>query len=240
LAAHDSAAVQRNLLPAQTVQLVRKQAATSLDALVEHRAAFLTGYQNAAYAQNYRDFVAKVRSAESTLGGQADAKDLPLSSAVARYLFKLMAYKDEYEVARLHSDPAFKEKISTMFEGDYQVHYHLAPPLLAKKDEKGRRLKQRFGPWMGLGFRLLAPLKVLRGTALDIFGYSEERQGERALLQNYRHTLERMLAQLNPTTLADALRFAKLPEEIRGFGHVKARHIAAVKPSWEALGGKLP
>jgi indolepyruvate ferredoxin oxidoreductase len=87
---------------------------------------------------------------------------------------------------------------------------------------------------------LLAPLKVLRGTALDIFGYSEERQGERALVRDYTQTLECMLAQLNPTTLADVLRFAKLPEEIRGFGHVKARHIAAVKPSWETLGGKLP
>ena len=181
-----------------------------------------------------------MRSAESTLGAQAGAKELPLSSAVARYLFKLMAYKDEYEVARLHSDPAFKEKITAMFEGDYQVNYHLAPPLLAKKDEKGRLIKQRFGPWMGLGFRLLAPLKVLRGTALDIFGYSEERQGERALVHNYMQTLERMLVELSRTTLPDAIRFAKLPEEIRGFGHVKARHIAALKPSWEALGGKLP
>ena len=240
LAAHDPAAVQRSLLPAQTVQLVRKQAPTSLDALIEHRATFLSGYQNATYAQSYRDFVAKVRSAEGALGAQADAKELALSSAVARYLFKLMAYKDEYEVARLHSDPAFKEKITAMFEGDYQVNYHLAPPLLAKKDEKGRLIKQRFGPWMGLGFRLLAPLKVLRGTALDIFGYSEERQGERALVHNYMQTLERMLVELSRTTLPDAIRFAKLPEEIRGFGHVKARHIAAVKPSWEALGGKLP
>ena len=184
--------------------------------------------------------MAKVRSAESALAGQTDAKELPLSSAVARYLFKLMAYKDEYEVARLHSDPAFREKISTMFEGDYQVNYHLAPPLLAKKDEKGRLIKQRFGPWLGLGFRLLAPLKVVRGTAFDIFGYSEERQGERALVRDYMQTLERMLTKLSATTLPDALRFAKLPEEIRGYGHVKARHIAAVKPSWEGLGGKLP
>ena len=121
----------------------------------------------------------------------------------------------------------------------YAKVLRLAPPLLAKKDEKGRLIKQRFGPWMSLGFRLLAPLKVLRGTALDIFGYSEERQGERALVQNYMQTLERMLTKLSATTLPDALRFAKLPEEIRGYGHVKARHIAAVKPSWEGLGGNL-
>jgi indolepyruvate ferredoxin oxidoreductase len=151
----------------------------------------------------------------------ADAQALPLSFAVARYLFKLMAYKDEYEVARLHSDPAFGKKIGAMFEGEYQVHYHLAPPLMA---------------W---GFKLLAPLKVLRGTALDPFGRTEERRLERALIASYQATLASYVDKLSPTNAADALSFAKLPEQIRGFGHVKARHIAAVRAQWEGFGGSL-
>jgi indolepyruvate ferredoxin oxidoreductase len=164
---------------------------------------------------------------------------LPLSFAVARYLFKLMAYKDEYEVARLHSDPAFGKKIGAMFEGDYQVHYHLAPPLLAKKNDKGELQKQKFGPRMAWGFKLLAPLRVLRGTALDPFGRTEERRQERALIASYQSTVASYLDNLASSNAADALAFAKLPEQIRGFGHVKARHIAAVRGQWEGLGGSL-
>jgi indolepyruvate ferredoxin oxidoreductase len=217
---------------------------------VQQRATFLTAYQNAAYARRYTDFVGQVREAEqATQAAQApgsghapqptDAQALPLSFAVARYLFKLMAYKDEYEVARLHSDPAFGKKIGAMFEGDYQVHYHLAPPLLAKKNDKGELQKQKFGLLMAWGFKLLAPLKVLRGTALDPFGRTEERRQERALIASYQSTLASYLDKLGPTNAADALAFAKLPEQIRGFGHVKARHVAAVRAQWEGLGGSL-
>ena len=248
-AAHDSAAVARALQPGQTVQFVRapQERAATLDAFVQQRATFLTAYQNATYARRYTDFVARVRQAEQAsqvadsghAPQPADAQALPLSFAVARYLFKLMAYKDEYEVARLHSDPAFGKKIGAMFEGDYQVHDHLAPPLLAKKNDKGELQKQKFGPLMAWGFRLLAPLKVLRGTALDPFGRTEERRQERALIASYQSTLASYIDKLCPTNAADALAFAKLPEQIRGFGHVKARHIAAVRAQWEGLGGSL-
>jgi len=150
-----------------------------------------------------------------------------------------MAYKDEYEVARLHSDPAFNQKIGAMFEGDYQVHYHLAPPLLAKRNERGELQKRKFGPAIAWGFRLLAPLKVLRGTVLDPFGASDERRQERALIGSYQNTLATYLEKLDSTNAADALAFAKLPEQIRGFGHVKARHIAAVRGQWVGLRGQL-
>jgi indolepyruvate ferredoxin oxidoreductase len=248
-AAHDPAAVARALQPGRTVQFVRAphERAASLDAFVQQRATFLTAYQNAAYARRYTDFVARVRHAEQSsqaagsghVAQDADAQALPLSFAVARYLFKLMAYKDEYEVARLHSDPAFGKKIGAMFEGDYQVHYHLAPPLLAKKNDQGELQKQKFGLLMAWGFKLLAPLKVLRGTALDPFGRTEERRQERALIASYQSTLASYLDKLGPSNAADALAFAKLPEQIRGYGHVKARHIAAVRGQWVGLGGSL-
>jgi indolepyruvate ferredoxin oxidoreductase len=235
-AAHDPASISRALQPAQAVQWVRapKESATSLHAFVQERAEFLTAYQNADYARRYTDFVARAQSSEQAVGG-VDA--LPLTFAVARYLFKLMAYKDEYEVARLHSSAAFRDKMEAMFEGDYQVHYHLAPPLLAKTNDKGELQKQKFGPYTAWAFRLLAPLKVLRATALDPFGRTEERRLERALLANYQDTLRRDLEKLSADNHAQALAFATLPEQIRGFGHVKARHIAAVRAQWVDLGG---
>jgi indolepyruvate ferredoxin oxidoreductase len=162
---------------------------------------------------------------------------------VARYLFKLMAYKDEYEVARLHTDAAFHARIADMFEGDYKLHYHLAPPLLAKKNEKGELQKQAFGPGMLLGFRLLARLKGLRGGVFDVFGRSEERRQERALIAEYLDTVEELLAGLaqGGTPEARALRYglaldlARVPEQIKGFGHVKARHLQAARLAWNQL-----
>jgi indolepyruvate ferredoxin oxidoreductase len=239
-AAYDPDGVARALQPGQTIAFLNapQERASMLDAFILRRATFLTHYQNAAYARRYTDFVARVRQTELAALG-TKAKDLPLSFAVARYLFKLMAYKDEYEVARLHSDPAFNQKIGAMFEGDYQVHYHLAPPLLAKRNERGELQKRKFGPAIAWGFRLLAPLKVLRGTVLDPFGASDERRQERALIGSYQNTLATYLEKLDSTNAADALAFAKLPEQIRGFGHVKARHIAAVRGQWVGLRGQL-
>ena len=206
----------------------------SLDALVEHRTAFLVAYQNAAYAQAYADVVAQVRVAESRLGGDK----LPLSEAVARYLFKLMAYKDEYEVARLHTDPAFRRKVEAMFEGDFTLAYHLAPPLLARKNDKGELQKSRFGPGMGFVFRCLASLKVLRGTPFDVFAYSLERREERALIAEYRAAIESLLPSLSTANRDAAAAFARVPEQIRGFGHVKARHLQAARAQWaERLAG---
>jgi indolepyruvate ferredoxin oxidoreductase len=154
---------------------------------------------------------------------------------VARNLFKLMAYKDEYEVARLHSDPAFLARIQGMFEGDIRLNYHLAPPLWAKKNEKGELIKRKYGPWVGQAFRLLALLKGLRGTAFDPFAHSEERRGERALIGEYRAAIEEVLQGLTPAKQALALDIARIPEQIKGFGHVKARHLQAARARWQEL-----
>jgi Pyruvate/2-oxoacid:ferredoxin oxidoreductase gamma subunit len=188
-AAHDLASVVKLTTPATVVEFKR---APKLADLVERRVELLTAYQNAAYAESYREFVAKVRAAEEKIG-----KGTRLSEAVARYLHKLMAYKDEYEVARLHSDPAFMKKIDAMFEGDVKVKFHLAPPLFAKKDKDGHLVKQEFGPWMMKAFGVLAKFKGLRGTALDPFGHTEERRIERALIQDYRRTIEALLPKLD-------------------------------------------
>ena len=224
--AHDLAAVQALLQPAQVIQFVKKP---TVDALVAQRVEFLTGYQDAAYARQYADFVARVRQAEAALGSTR------LTEAVARNLFKLMAYKDEYEVARLHTDPAFTARIAEQFVGDYKLVHHLAPPLLGKTDAQGRPVKQAFGPWMRRAFTVLARLKGLRGSALDVFGRTEERRTERALIQDYRASIDELLRGLDAGTLAAAVEIARLPEDIRGFGHVKARHLAAVRPKWDRL-----
>ncbi|QAU33304.1 indolepyruvate ferredoxin oxidoreductase family protein [Janthinobacterium sp. 17J80-10] len=194
-----------------------------LDDVIALRVEFLTAYQNAAYAQQYRDFVEEVRTAENRLGH--DGRAHRLTDAVARYLFKLMAYKDEYEVARLHADPAFREKIAGMFEGDYKIKYHLAPPLMAKRDARGHLVKREYGPWMLQAFRLLAPLKRLRGSALDVFGYTQERRTERALIGQYRQTIASLLPKLHADKLALAVAIASIPETIRGYGHIKEHNL---------------
>nr|MBP6251281.1 2-oxoacid:acceptor oxidoreductase family protein [Rubrivivax sp.] len=225
--AHDLAAVQALFAARNVIQFVKKPA---LADMVKTRVEFLSGYQDAAYAAQYQSFVNKVEAAEAALGSGRS-----LSEAVARYLFKLMAYKDEYEVARLHTDPVFTARVAAMFEGDYKLVHHLAPPLLAKKNDKGELLKQAYGPWMRTAFGWLARLKGLRGGALDIFGRSEERRTERALIGEYRDTIDELLRGLGAGNLAQAAEIARLPEEIRGYGHVKQRHLAAVRPKWAAL-----
>ncbi len=225
--AHDLAAVQALFAAAQVIQFVKKP---SLAEIVGKRIEFLTGYQNAAYAADYQAFVEKVKAAEAKLGTSTR-----LSEAVARYLFKLMAYKDEYEVARLHTGKAFTDQIATMFEGDYKLVHHLAPPLTAKKNDRGELVKQPFGPWMRSAFGLLARMKGLRGTALDIFGRTGERRMERALIAEYRACIEELLQGLNAGNLALAVEIARIPEEIRGYGHVKERHLKAARPKWDGL-----
>jgi indolepyruvate ferredoxin oxidoreductase len=220
-AAHDLASVKRLTTPAKVVEFKRAQ---TLDELVNRRIELLTAYQNAAYAAQYKAFVDQVRSAEAKLG-----KGTRLTEAVARYFYKLMAYKDEYEVARLHTDPAFKEKIANMFEGDITIKYHLAPPLLAKHDKEGRAIKQEFGSWMLKAFGVLAKLKGLRGTPFDVFGYTAERKTERALIAQYRETVSALLPKLSTENLAQAVAIASIPEDIRGYGHVKERHLASAK-----------
>ena len=250
-AAVDAAAVERIATPAQVVSLASLMPRSgagkgadsgigtgegsgvlsrNLDELVTRRTAFLTAYQDAAYAKQYGDFVEQVRQAEAAkIGGTK------LTEAVARYYFKLMAYKDEYEVARLYSDPAFMEKIRAQFEGDYQLRFYLAPPLFSKRNDKGELIKQQYGAWMMGAFGLLAKLKGLRGTAFDIFGKTEERRSERALIGEYRGTIAGLLATLSKDNLDTVLAIASIPEEIRGFGHVKERHLAAAQSKRGAL-----
>ena len=230
-AANDPAAVHKLLAPSQVIAFAPRNQQT-LDAMVNSRVEFLTLYQNAAYARDYAAFVAKVRAAEQALG---HGDKLPLSEAVARYLFKLMAYKDEYEVARLHTDAAFLNKVHAMFEGDFKLNYHLAPPLLARKNDKGELQKSSFGPWVRVGFRALASLKGLRGSALDVFGRTEERRTERALIGEYRAEIAAMLPALSAGNRDVAAAFARVPEQIRGYGHVKARHLVAARKQWALL-----
>ncbi|MBC7500145.1 MAG: indolepyruvate ferredoxin oxidoreductase family protein [Herminiimonas sp.] len=228
-AAHDLAAVEKIAkVNGSVAQVIEFKRVPKLDEVIGKRVAFLTAYQNAAYAQQYRDFVEQVRAAEQAALGDKSGT-LRLSEAVARYLFKLMAYKDEYEVARLHTDRAFADKIAAMFEGDYKIKYHLAPPLFSKRDAHGHLIKQEFGPWMLKAFGVLARLKSLRGTALDVFGYTEERRTERALIGAYRQTVLGLLPKLSSDNLNKAAAIASIPEDIRGYGHVKERHLAAAK-----------
>ncbi|MBG9388847.1 indolepyruvate ferredoxin oxidoreductase family protein [Caenimonas aquaedulcis] len=230
-AAHDWASVEKLLTPATVIEFKRRD---SLEDIVARRAEFLTAYQDAAYARAYRAFVEQVRAAELPLGKSS------LAEAVARNLFKLMAYKDEYEVARLHVQTGFREKVAGMFEGDYKINYHLAPPLTSKRNEKGELQKRKFGPAMAIAFQVLARLKGLRGTALDIFGRTEERRGERALIGEYRRSIETVLASMDAGNHALALEIARLPEQIKGFGHVKERNLAAVRPRWASLMAQWP
>ena len=223
VAANDLEAVIRLTTPAQVIELKR---APTLEDTINKRLAFLTEYQNAAYAQTYADFVEKIKAAEANI---VDGKPLRLTEAVAKYLFKLMAYKDEYEVARLYTDGKFQKKVADMFEGDYSINFHLAPPLLAKRDSNGHLIKQQFGPWMMKAFGLLAKMKSLRGSALDIFGYTEERKMERALPVEYKQLIDKLLPQLNKDNLAQLVAIASIPEDIRGYGHVKERHFHAAK-----------
>jgi indolepyruvate ferredoxin oxidoreductase len=215
-AAHDPAVAERAAAP-------EAGAASTLDQLIEHRAAFLADYQNDAYASRYRRLVMAVRKAESERAGGSTA----LAEAVARGFFKLMAYKDEYEVARLYTDGSFERRLREQFEGDFSLRFHLAPPLFAPRDpETGRLVKRRYGPWIFPAFKLLAGLKRLRGTPFDPFGRTAERKMERRLVAEYEALMLEVAARLDRANHAVALELAALPERIRGYGHIKE---AAVK-----------
>jgi indolepyruvate ferredoxin oxidoreductase len=223
-AAHQMPALEALTSPAQVIEFKKR---TTLDDLITHRVAFLTDYQNKAYAKVYEDFVLSVKAKESALGFTT------LTETVAKQLFKLMAYKDEYEVARLHTDKQFLERVKSQFEGDFKVFYHLAPPLLAKRNEKGHLVKQKMSPHMLLAFKVLSKLKFLRGTSLDVLGRTEERQTERALIQEYKDSVQELLGSLTAQNHALAVNVAKVPEQIKGFGHVKERHIEAAMVQWQ-------
>ncbi len=205
----------------------------SLPEMIERRAAFLTEYQDRRYADRYLGLVERAKAAET----EKTPGKSGLAEAVARYLFKLMAYKDEYEVARLYTDGSFLQQVKNEVDGEnLRLEFHLAPPLLARRDpETGKPKKLAFGPWMLSAFRLLAKLKFLRGTPFDPFGRSAERRTERALIRDYETMLEELLAKLSPQNHHLAVGLASIPEKIRGFGHVKAWHLQSAKAEEAAL-----
>lgn len=231
-AAVDEARVARAAEPVTPLRLKQPDIATTLEDIVARRIKFLTAYENESYARRYKDLVVKVQKAE---GERAKGKS-ELSEAVARYYYKLLAIKDEYEVARLYTDGEFLHKVRDQFEGNYKLKFHMAPPFFAKRDpDTGELRKQEFGPWMMTAFRVLAGLKFLRGTPLDVFGYSGERRMERQLIADYEATIEELIKGLTSRNHEIAVAIATIPEHIRGYGHVKERHLEKAKAEEEAL-----
>jgi indolepyruvate ferredoxin oxidoreductase len=224
-AAHDLRAVETTAAPQEGISETRRLS-ENLEEMLNRRAKDLTAYQNAVYARRYTALVERVRAAES----QKISGSTKLAEAVARYYYKLLAYKDEYEVARLYTDGEYLKRLNAMFEGDFKLTFHLAPPLWTRPDPAtGAPRKRPFGPWTFSAFKLLAKLKGLRGTAFDIFGYSEDRKLERRLISDYEQLVEQLIAGLDRYNHDAAVELASIPEEIRGYGHVKERHVKHAK-----------
>jgi indolepyruvate ferredoxin oxidoreductase len=237
LCAHDWTSVEATLsavkqaqAPAQPVLFTRK---ASLDDTIALRESLLTAYQNGAYAKRYTDQVARVRAAERAVVGPDSA--LPITQTVAEQLYRVMAIKDEYEVARLHADPAFSARLTATFGTQIKRQYHLAPPLLGRKNATGQAIKTTFGGWMAAVFPLLAAAKGLRGTALDVFGYTDERKSERKLRDDYIALIDTLCHDLSAENRALALELANVVAPVKGFGHVKARNMAAARLRWSEL-----
>jgi indolepyruvate ferredoxin oxidoreductase len=223
--AHDPSGVAALVQPRRAVP-----PAPSFEASLARRVAFLTDYQDAAYAARYSALVARIGA----------LKQPTLTAAVMHNLFKLMAIKDEYEVARLYAETGFLDQVGAAFEGDWSLRFHLAPPLLARPDPNtGEIRKREFGPWMLTAFRWLAKARRWRGTRWDVFGRSAERRAERRILAAYERDIEGLCASFKPAQLDDAIALAELPDKIRGFGHVRATALASVLPEWETLKRKL-
>ena len=223
LAAHDMERLQ-GLLPADVIKMPFDDSEASLAQLVSRRVEFLLAYQNAGYAERYRTLVDRAMAVEQRIGRGLDG----LAETVARNYFKLLAYKDEYEVARLYSDGTFKRQLDEQFEGSYRLKFHLAPPVLSRPDkETGQTSKREFGGWVYPLFKLLAAFRWLRGTPLDIFGYTRERRMERQLIKEYEATVATMVEALTPENHAAAVALAGYPEAIKGYGHVKERNVEA-------------
>jgi indolepyruvate ferredoxin oxidoreductase len=222
LAAQDPQRFAAMLADAGVDEQGEESISQTLDAILERRTRHLTGYQNAGYAKSYRDFVDQVRHKEGAVLPGSTA----VTQAVAIALSKLMSYKDEYEVARLYTDGDFMRRLKQQFDGDYKLSFHLAPPLLNPHDKAtGKPRKVAFGPWMLHGFKLLAALKGLRGTAFDVFGYTRERKTERRLINEYRNTVSGLLPVLTRENADLVAKIAALPDMIRGYGHVKDQNV---------------
>jgi len=209
--------------------------AMPLDEIIAHRGALLTDYQNAALADRYRNLVTQVRNA-AVNGGFGD--ELP--RAVAINYAKLLAYKDEYEVARLYTDGRFEKQLRDQFEGDFKFNFNLAPPILGGGlDALGRPKKRAFGAWMMPVFRTLAKLRFLRGTPLDIFGYSPDRKLERDLIAGYEKDVATVLGLLSPVTHDTAVEILSLPDRIRGYGPVKEKAVQDARARYTQLAADL-
>ncbi|OZI53326.1 pyruvate ferredoxin oxidoreductase [Bordetella genomosp. 4] len=223
LAAHNPKALAAALRPAG--QVVQLHIPESFERMVSRRVRDLTAYQDAEYARQYQQLVERVAQREREVAPSSRSPRLAI--AVARNLFKLMAYKDEYEVARLYTDGTFQQQLREQFEGDYTLRFHMAPPLLARKDpHTGIPRKISLGPATMTVMKVLARCKRVRGTWLDLFGRSEERRMERELIAQYRQTVDILLEHLSPANLTQAAKIAALPDQIRGFGHVKIANVA--------------
>ena len=231
-AAHDPASVQAML---QAGELPETKIAETLDEIIARRRAFLVDYQNEAYAARYVDRVETVRKAEQAALAGSNA----LTRAVAVNLFKLMAIKDEYEVARLYTDGSFRRQLAAEFQGYDRLEFHLAPPVMGRKGPDGLPRKSSFGPWMMLAFGVLAKLRFLRGSVVDIFGMTAERRLERALLDRYEADLDRIVARLDAGRVEAAVALASIPALIRGFGHVKEASVARADKERERLLARL-
>jgi indolepyruvate ferredoxin oxidoreductase len=225
-AGHDPAFVEKRAGEPKE-QFANARMAATLDDVIGRCADFLRAYQNAAYARRFTDRIERLRRAENAASRGSTA----VTEAAARSLFKLMAIKDEYEVARLYTDGSFARQLASTFESYDRLEFHLAPPILGRKDADGRPRKSRFGPWMMPGFRVLAALRALRGTVLDVFGHTAERREERRQLREFEADLDRIEAGLTADRLAAAAALASVPMMIRGYGHV--RRAAAQKAEAE-------
>jgi indolepyruvate ferredoxin oxidoreductase len=221
--AHDWLAVRAMISPTS-----EDKPAPTIDQLISERSDFLKSYQNTAYAKQYEQLMGQVRVLEQ----KVMPHQTQLTETVAKNLFKLMAYKDEYEVARLHLDATFHAQLQQQFKGPFTIRYHLAPPVFAAKNERGELIKSTYGSWMRLVFKVLARLKVLRGTAFDPFAHTEERIQERAWIGQYQSFIQDSLSRLNQDNYQQLLKLAKIPENIKGYGHIKARRVAQAQNTW--------
>ncbi len=232
LAAHDLEKVEEAARPMMIEDGASSNGAETLDEIIVRRVAFLSAYQDSAYAAKYRGSVDQIMAVENENTPGRDE----LAMAVARNLFKLMSYKDEYEVARLHTDGTFRKTLNKQFEGDFKLTYHMAPPLISHRDpQTGELQKREFGPWLGHVLKFVAKMKWVRGTAFDVFGRTDERKMERQLIADYQAMIEEIAGNLNAENHSIAVSLAELPDEIRGFGHVKERNVRRAKTKEAAL-----
>ncbi|WP_160153486.1 indolepyruvate ferredoxin oxidoreductase family protein [Microbulbifer sp. ALW1] len=229
LLAENPAAIEQLTTPVQVVNFITPTENT--EQLITRLAKELTEYQSASYARQFTTAIAGLQQAESRL----PANDGSLARTAATSLFKAMAYKDEYEVARLYSGEAFKRQLRDTFSGDYKIKFLMAPPLIARPDASGKIRKIALGPWMAKLLPVLAKGKALRGTVLDVFGYTAERREERRWAREVKATIDAVAQSLNSANVEMAAELLALPQQVRGYGHVRAEKMAAVKPRWELL-----